>query len=404
MREGRLGDAPEPPTSSGHGRPARAFPRRALLAHAADPRLSFPARLLTTGRELLQTTDALASRSGERATLLDYARAWETTRERRSHTSPIVDAWVAACGADGRAPWPIHLRALIGFLVKRVTTQNCSSASLPSEMGVIVAQAGRLGHAVSPADRRDLASNLADLQAAMPASVEQAVPITGDIMLALAQQSAPFRAKGNLYAHMWHLVFCIMYAGLLRGQEAVDLAYYGVSVVTVDGRKCVRLYVVWRKTHKKISNAEKDTIVLPAQRPEYDPAAALLAYVTAAGTVVQLGDMACTDPLFVQRIMTRGGVERLAPPSGQRGGPKKAGRPLTTAQLMSHMRKLLQLAGVEGAESFTTHSFRRGGATALAAAGVDGDRIDALAGWVPGSLMRHHYNADASAAAAAPST
>ncbi len=296
-------------------------------------------------RSILAHSLAEATRAGYKSAVASLARF--CTQQKLTLSFPV--------SADTLALWMASNASALTYSTIRVYLHGIGTTHV------------ELGYA-SPLDSKliwRMFTAVKRLQGAKAA--QQKLPVTTELL----QRLDPFQTQGSVAglskrAAMWLGTCGLLRSGefAVRGKHACVLQRQHLVFLN-DAMKdalppaawqhatCVRVHIAASKTDPFRQGV--DVLVGNKQAVR-----AMATYLTRRGIT------AGTDPLFV----------------GADGA-------LSVAELVAHMRALLQAAGVRQASKYAGHSFRRGGATSLHYAGVPDSLIRVMGRWRSFTFARY---------------
>jgi integrase len=289
---------------------------------------------------------------------------------------------------------------LVAYMLYYVCVKGNSSSNLNSQMAVFASYARVNGISwpdfATHGGGATITARILKIQKDWPAEVRGAPALT--LRLGLARAISYLRALGpsDLWALQWIAILSLMYAMLLRPSEIIPLDKFPVAEGTVAGFAYPRLGdfsfqeegILYRVPLSKTMKSSVDYRTCTAAALDVPGAIVnaprdLRAYFRAAG----VGGSNTETPVFFYRAR-----------DGRLTSRKSRG------VLLHELRtQILAPAGVPSWQSFTLRSFRPGGATDLAAAGVPPSVIRKLGKWssetgiVPYDRVDHHLLRDLSA-------
>ena len=333
------------------------------------------------------------------------APQWEAAIDAERLSPSALSAWRQyniMCHTYSQSPLPLSVISIMAYALWYVCVKRNSSANLHSEVARLHAyaraQRPRLPWPDFLAEGGDSqTSRLDKICKAYPAEVRGAPALT--LRAGLCRAIAYLRTLGpNLWALQWIAILSSMHNMILRPCEIIPLNSFPVAEGTISGfayprvgeftfvqpddaSGCaggVQYTVALSKTQKDSFDARICTVaaVYQLSGATVDAARDLRSYMSAAGV---LGAPPHT-PVFHYR-------ERDGSPRG------RMSRAMLLRELRAH---ILTPAGVVDAHSYTLRSLRPGGATDLAAAGVDDTVVRKIGKWstehgmVPYNRVDHH--------------
>lgn len=349
--------------------------------------------------------DLWASALARGVSPFDVASQWEAAIDAERLSPSALSAWRqynTMCHAYAHDPLPFSVNSVMAYALWYVCVKRNSSANLHSEVARLHAyaraQRPRLPWPDFIADGGDSQTTRLDkIRKAYPAEVKGAPALT--LRAGLSRAISYLRTLSpNLWALQWIAILSSMHNMILRPCEIIPRDAFPVAEGTASGfayprvgeftfvepdvaSGCaggVQYTVALSKTQKDVFDARICTVAAVYQLPgaSVDAARDLRIYMLAAGVLGAPPD----TPVFHYR--------------------NRDGRPrarMSRAMLLNELRSLILLpAGVAEAHSYTLRSLRPGGATDLAAAGVDDTVVRKIGKWstehgmVPYNRVDHH--------------
>jgi integrase len=329
----------------------------------------------------LAHVERTASALGSGVSPFDIAEDWEREHDKARLSASSHSVWrqyCRMCDAYGRAALPLTVTSLIAYMLFYVCVRRNSSANLNSVMSTLSTYARAHGFAwpdfSSHGSGATMTARISKVQRDWPAEVRGAPALT--LKLGLARAISYLRSFGpdDLWALQWLAILSLMHSMLLRPSEVIPLDKFPIARGTRSGFAYPRfgdfmftdVGMLYRTALSKTMKDRVDYRTCTAAALDLEGAVvnaprAMRAYIRAAG----LERAPANTPVFYYRARDGSHTTRLS-----RG------------MLLRELRSMiLSPAGVVGWQHFTLRSFRPGGVTDMAAAGVPEPVIRKLGKW-----------------------
>lgn len=278
-------------------------------------------------------------------------------------------AYTRQCAAFAGTPaYPPTADKILGFLYTELD-RGVSNTHLGSTTSSLLAYFAATGSPLSAHATQLITAGRRLLEVEFPAEVRRARPLTDAALLRIRAFLDPYLRRGDLFALEWWALLTLGYGGLYRGCELLGSALDWSQVTYTRTRAGAWALIVdspFRKTNKRSRDTDVDVHVVPprSDTPALDPYLAMKAYADAAGKRMGVAG----GPVFPARHKMTGAIARRD-------------AEYSDDAARSHLRWLIQKAGLPNPEAYGLHSMRRGGATMLLAAGVDWPSVKKLGAW-----------------------
>ncbi len=350
-------------------------------------------------REYIErTASALAGGSSP----FDIAEVWEREHDLARLSASAHSVWRQynrMCDLYGQPATPLTVTKLTAYTLYYVCVRRNSSANLNSVMSTLSSYARANGLAwpdfSSHGSGVSMTARIQKVQLDWPAEVRGAPALTLRLGLVLALNYLRGFGLRDLWALQWLAILSIMYAMLLRPSEIIPLDKFPVAGGTRAGFAYPRLGDFLFDT----SGLLYRTALSKTQKDRVD-------YRTCTGAALDLAGAVVNAPRALRDYLSAAGLVGAVPSTpvfyyrnrdGSLSARKSRGALLQELRLM-----ILSPAGVPGWQHFTLRSFRPGGATDLAAAGVPEAVVRKLGKWSseagiqPYDRVDHHLLQDLS--------
>jgi hypothetical protein len=308
---------------------------------------------MSAGRQTSKTSSGAPS---DPPTVVEHTRHLLSTSLAESTKKMYGVGWrsyVQYCTTSNRKPLPLTEEGLMNW-ASSTALSGCKHTTIKSYLAGIRSAAIMQGFDVSDlAKMQRLKLVLRALKSIAPHTATR-LPITNDILLKIR----PHMKLDTYEDKMLWAAFTFAHACLMRCGEFTTSSYKDKKYLSLGAWK-------WEQ------DAKHGTVTLPSSKTSKTPVDVYI-FANGSDTCPALAMSKYIDARFKRRYNTRLDSPLFA---------MEDGTPLTRKRLTKALRQALVAGRIPNAELYKGHSFRRGGATSLARAGVADSVIKAIGRW-----------------------